>query len=518
MANRSNNLSVNEFEAPPPLAVSIWPADDSLKRSQGIIYKGQFIFGDLNHENDLDVCVAEVILPSGSYFNLVFEVSSPELILQYIWQEVCNELGRIGVSNFWGVSPICVGGEHNEHFSVVKRTKKRPYKYKPIGPIENEELRRGWKRLDLGDGEAGLAYVAREKFSLFFLPAFVSESLSDHSFWIGLRGGVATKNVDFVAGNDVLGVFWRYRASGELGACRLVGKHLLNEVGHLLNKGGVDSGEHGSFTLVTLTAYALENANPDEFDNVISIMKELGGSDPNIRLLTALLCLRRSIENNEEPDRTDARQLLNLNIAAKPWLLWALVDFAKILIDLRGAESVYSSSARDKLSEYSKWLENLELTQNIFEIVEMKTGNGELDELAKSVKKKFTEIVAAGVLVKEQAPNPMLGHNKEHPVSRIRIRLKAFDHRPLEQASGELKALASSTGSKVKGPVRLPTHIEKYTVNRSPHVNKKSREQFEMRTHKRLIDILNPTSATVNALMKLYIPSEIRIETKLKQK
>ena len=83
----------------------------------------------------------------------------------------------------------------------------------------------------------------------------------------------------------------------------------------------------------------------------------------------------------------------------------------------------------------------------------------------------------------------------------IRIRLKAFDHRVLDASAKEILNTAKRTGAQVRGPIPLPTRIEKFTVNRSPHVNKKSREQFEMRTHKRLLDIIDPTPQTVDALI-----------------
>src|SRR5438034_10049455 len=85
----------------------------------------------------------------------------------------------------------------------------------------------------------------------------------------------------------------------------------------------------------------------------------------------------------------------------------------------------------------------------------------------------------------------------------IRIRLKAFDHRVLDQSASEIVNTAKRTGAEVRGPIPLPTRIERFTVNRSPHIDKKSREQFEMRTHKRLLDIVDPTPQTVDALMKL---------------
>jgi small subunit ribosomal protein S10 len=97
----------------------------------------------------------------------------------------------------------------------------------------------------------------------------------------------------------------------------------------------------------------------------------------------------------------------------------------------------------------------------------------------------------------------------------IRIRLKAFDNRVLDQATTEIAETAKRTGAQVRGPIPLPNRIEKFTVNRSPHVNKKSREQFEVRTHKRLLDIIDPTPQTVDALMKLDLASGVDVEIKL---
>ena len=97
---------------------------------------------------------------------------------------------------------------------------------------------------------------------------------------------------------------------------------------------------------------------------------------------------------------------------------------------------------------------------------------------------------------------------------KIRIRMEAYDHEVLDGAAMEIVETAKRTGAKVSGPVPLPTRIERYTVNRSPHVDKKSREQFEIRTHKRLIDIFEPTSQTVDALMKLDLPAGVDVEIK----
>jgi small subunit ribosomal protein S10 len=107
-----------------------------------------------------------------------------------------------------------------------------------------------------------------------------------------------------------------------------------------------------------------------------------------------------------------------------------------------------------------------------------------------------------------QKDEPMNGQN-------IRIRLKAFDHRILDASTREIVNTAKRTGAQVRGPIPLPTKIEKFTVNRSPHVDKKSREQFEMRTHKRLLDIVDPTPQTVDALMKLDLAAGVDVEIKL---
>lgn len=97
----------------------------------------------------------------------------------------------------------------------------------------------------------------------------------------------------------------------------------------------------------------------------------------------------------------------------------------------------------------------------------------------------------------------------------IRIRLKAFDHRILDASTKEIVLTARRTGALVRGPIPLPTRIVRYTVNRSPHVDKKSREQFEMRTHKRVLDIVEPTPQTVDALMKLDLAAGVDVEIKL---
>ncbi len=96
----------------------------------------------------------------------------------------------------------------------------------------------------------------------------------------------------------------------------------------------------------------------------------------------------------------------------------------------------------------------------------------------------------------------------------IRIRLKAFDHRVLDASTTEIVSTAKRTGAQVRGPIPLPTGIEKFTVNRSPHIDKKSREQFEIRTHKRILDILEPTQQTLDALMKLDLSAGVDVEIK----
>ncbi|MEK6699087.1 MAG: 30S ribosomal protein S10 [Nitrospirota bacterium] len=98
---------------------------------------------------------------------------------------------------------------------------------------------------------------------------------------------------------------------------------------------------------------------------------------------------------------------------------------------------------------------------------------------------------------------------------KIRIRLKGYDHRLLDQSALEIMDTAKRTGAKVSGPIPLPTRINRWTVLRSPHVDKKSREQFEIRTHKRLLDILDPTPQTVDALMKLDLAAGVDVEIKL---
>ena len=105
--------------------------------------------------------------------------------------------------------------------------------------------------------------------------------------------------------------------------------------------------------------------------------------------------------------------------------------------------------------------------------------------------------------------------NQAMQSQKIHIHLKAFDHRLLDQSTREIVDTARRTGAKVVGPIPLPTRINRYTVLTSPHVDKKSREQFEIRTHKRLLDILDPTQQTVDQLMKLDLSAGVDVEIKL---
>ena len=100
------------------------------------------------------------------------------------------------------------------------------------------------------------------------------------------------------------------------------------------------------------------------------------------------------------------------------------------------------------------------------------------------------------------------------PEGRIRIRMEAYDHRVLDTSAMEIVETSKRTGARVKGPIPLPTRINSYTVLRSPHVDKKSREQFEMRTHKRIIDIYEPTPRTIEALNRLVVPAGVFIKIK----
>lgn len=98
---------------------------------------------------------------------------------------------------------------------------------------------------------------------------------------------------------------------------------------------------------------------------------------------------------------------------------------------------------------------------------------------------------------------------------KIRIRLKAFDHRTLDQSVGEIISTAKRTGAQVRGPIPLPTWIERFTVNRGPHVDKKSRDQLEVRTHCRLLDIVEPTPQTIDALSKIDLAAGVEVEIRV---
>ena len=101
------------------------------------------------------------------------------------------------------------------------------------------------------------------------------------------------------------------------------------------------------------------------------------------------------------------------------------------------------------------------------------------------------------------------------PSQRIRIRLKAYDHKVLDQSAGKIVETAEATGAKVAGPVPLPTDKHRYTVIRGPHVDKDSREHFEMRVHKRLIDIVDPNAKTIDSLQRIELPAGVDIEIKI---
>jgi len=126
------------------------------------------------------------------------------------------------------------------------------------------------------------------------------------------------------------------------------------------------------------------------------------------------------------------------------------------------------------------------------------------------------QFVKVAVLLAQVSSAKLL--NKWKPMistDKIRIRLKGYDHKLLDQSTKEIVETARRTGATVAGPIPLPTSINKYTVLRSPHVNKKSREQFEMRTHRRLLDILEPTQQTIDSLMKLELSAGVDVEIKL---
>ena len=128
---------------------------------------------------------------------------------------------------------------------------------------------------------------------------------------------------------------------------------------------------------------------------------------------------------------------------------------------------------------------------------------------------KGEEPSAQGSLQKLPLRRKSVGEINKVINQKIRIRLKGYDYRVLDQSLIDIVDTAKRTGAKISGPIPLPTKINKYTVLRSPHVDKKSREQFEIRTHKRLLDILDPTQDTVDALMKLNLSAGVDVEIKL---
>ncbi|MFH0805229.1 MAG: 30S ribosomal protein S10 [Patescibacteria group bacterium] len=112
------------------------------------------------------------------------------------------------------------------------------------------------------------------------------------------------------------------------------------------------------------------------------------------------------------------------------------------------------------------------------------------------------------------APNPTVEHDEEVQ-QRVRIRIRAYDHKIIDQCTRTILETATKTGAQTKGPIPLPTEKKKYTVNRSTFVHKDAREQYEMRVHKRLIDILNPTPKTIDAMMSLNLPAGVDVEIKM---
>jgi small subunit ribosomal protein S10 len=119
------------------------------------------------------------------------------------------------------------------------------------------------------------------------------------------------------------------------------------------------------------------------------------------------------------------------------------------------------------------------------------------------------KVVVSKAAVKTAVPTKIVGQVKNK--QRIRIRLKAFDHKLIEQSAKEIVDTAKRTGSQICGPIPLPTKIEKFTILTSPHVDKDARDQYEIRTHKRLIDIISPTDKTVDALMKLDLAAGVDV-------
>lgn len=121
----------------------------------------------------------------------------------------------------------------------------------------------------------------------------------------------------------------------------------------------------------------------------------------------------------------------------------------------------------------------------------------------------------SGVVEMQEKETKTVRKHQEMQQQRVRIRLQAYDHRVLDQAVGGIIDTARGTGAQVVGPIPLPTRVERFTVNRSPNVDKKSMDQFEMRTHKRLLDIVNPTAQTIDELKKLNLPAGVDITIKV---
>lgn len=182
----------------------------------------------------------------------------------------------------------------------------------------------------------------------------------------------------------------------------------------------------------------------------------------------------------------------------------------------------------EKVKEKTKVEEKEEIKKKEIKKKKVKKEEVKKKEVKKEVKgAKPEQQVKAKVEVKSEKSKPLEAKESQKPRKeekikvaevrrqKIRIRLRAYDHRILDHSTQEIVETVRRTGALVSGPIPLPTRKERFTVLRSPHVDKKSREQFEIRTHKRLLDVVGPTSKTVDALMKLDLPAGVDVEIKL---
>ena len=183
----------------------------------------------------------------------------------------------------------------------------------------------------------------------------------------------------------------------------------------------------------------------------------------------------------------------------------------------REKEKEIKEAAKEKVKKEAKKEVESEIKKEVKKAVKEKVKK----EVKKAVKEKVKKEVKKEVEkedkkeIKDAAKEKTSKKVVEKTAEKIRIYLKAYDHKMLDQSLSEIVANSKRTGAKISGPILLPTKIRKYTVLRSPHADKKSMEQFEMRIHKRLVDILNPTPQTVDALMKLDLPTGVDIQIKL---